>query len=678
MSLSFRSYADMSRIISENAARLPAVDYVVGIPKSGIVPATMIATIKNVTFLDLDSFLFMHSRRKGRRRHGDTEQDVPRVLIVDDSVNTGAEFRRVKGRIAALETKIEVHFCAIFGLPDRIKGAPPHMVLSRVAQPRIFQWNYRNHIIAESACFDMDGVLCVDPTNDQNDDGPKYVDFLTNAAPLFLPQKEISAIVTSRLEKYRPETEDWLAAHDVAYKELIMLDLPTAEERRRLRAHAPFKAEVYGSRDDILFVESNYKQARDIAKLTDKPVIETATDTFFYGQADATHLETDAASAAILANENHIMRGTLQKAAALLEENEFEHPEWIDSYIAKPKPRKPANTPFRAAKTVAAAAVSRTEATLPATSQNNTKTWRIAMVGTSFDIRRGAGAAASSARLRDQLKHLGHTVRTFSGDDFPPIGTEASDQPIKGVHLPTWVTLGSTSISERIVGEIRRFQPDCIILGAVDRSVLSMPDLLDLQFPIVWVARDNWLHTGGCLFKLDDGQMSDAPDLPKPYLGALTCDGFQTGCSHCPAVVDQREAAKINAAFTLKQMVYRRRPDIVFCGISPWISSVLSQAPLTQTHTIHTAYNPIPAPLAPDRMTCRQDLGIDDAERVILLTVHKVENKRKGFGLAAAALATLAAQYGKTDKISVAVLGTVDANALKNSIFRSKSSLSAF
>jgi len=664
MSLSYRSYADMSRVISENVAQLPTVDYVVGIPKSGIVPATMIATMKNVTFLDLDSFLFVHSRRKGRRRHADGAGDIPRVLIVDDSVNTGAEFRRVKSKLAALETEVEAHFCAVFGLPDKIRNAPRHIVLSRVAQPRIFQWNYRNHIVAESACFDMDGVLCVDPTDAQNDDGPKYVDFLLNAEPLFIPQKEISAIVTSRLEKYRPETEAWLAANGVSYRELIMLDLPSAEERRRLRAHAPFKAEVYGASDAILFVESNHRQARDIAELTDKPVIETATDTFFYGRADAKNVATDAAGSAILANENHIMRSALQQAASLLHENGFEPPKWVDSFMPTKPGKTPVNTPFRAARAVAAVSAKRVDhlERAPVTADSTTR--RIAMIGTSFDIRRGAGAAASSARLRDELKRRGHTVRTFSTDDYPAVGTETSDQPVKGVHLPTWVTLGSTSISERVAEDIDRFKPDCIMLGAIDRSVLSMPDLLDLKYPIVWIARDNWLHTGGCLFKLDDARISELPNLPKSYAAALTCTGYKSGCEACPSVVDKREAAKVSAAYMLKQIVLRRRPDIVFCGISPWMSEMLRQAPLTQNHVIKTAYNPIPRPPAPSRMTCRQELGVSEDQKVILLAVHKAENKRKGFSLAAEALAKLALHCDNPEDIAVAVLGAVDAGAL--------------
>ena len=665
MTLSYRSYADMSRIISENVGMLPDVDFVVGIPKSGIVPATMIATIKNVSFLDLDSFLFTQSRRKGRRiQHDGAIVEPTRVLIIDDSINTGAEFRRVQRRIASLETDFEVTFCAIFGLQDRTKNAPRHLVLERVPQPRVFQWNYRNHIIAESSCFDMDGVLCEDPTAYDNDDGPRYLEFLLNARPLFIPQKQISAIVTSRLEKYREPTMEWLEANGVLYKDLIMLDLPTAEERRRLKAHAPFKASVYSTRDDILFVESNHKQALDIALATDKCAIATETDAFFHGKAAATKTLNKAHSATLLANETHVLRRQLTDAAKILSETSYDQINWVDTYLPHKSKPKPIKTPFQQARLIEGANASRCMSNLNEEPRTNMNSLRIAMIGTSFNVKRGAGAAASSSRLRDMFKDRGYDIRTFSLEDYPVVGTESSDQPIKGVHLPTWISLGSTSISERVVEDVERYKPDCIILGAIDRCILSIPDLLRLQFPIVWIARDNWLHTGGCLFKLDDAQVAQLPDHHKEFLASLTCDQYKMGCADCPSVVDKRENAKVSAAFMLKQMVYRRRPDIVFCGISNWMSQMMRDAPLTRGHAIYTVNNPIPAPKAPPRPLCREELGIAPDTKIILLAVHKSSNKRKGFTLAAEALAKLAVKHSEQTEICVAILGSVDKNAL--------------
>jgi hypothetical protein len=44
--------------------------------------------------------------------------------------------------------------------------------------------------------------------------GPRYENFLVNARPKFLPRKyHVKLICTARLEKWRPQTEEWLRRH---------------------------------------------------------------------------------------------------------------------------------------------------------------------------------------------------------------------------------------------------------------------------------------------------------------------------------------------------------------------------------------------------------------------------------------------------------------------------------
>ena len=128
----------------------------------------------------------------------------------------------------------------------------------------------------------MDGVLCVDPDPEENDDGPKYLNFIKTAAPLYIPSYKIRAIVTSRLVKYRAATEAWLRENGGQYAALVMLDLPTAEERRSQNCHATFKADAYKKRTETtLFVESEERQAKEIAFLTGKKVLCLATDELY-------------------------------------------------------------------------------------------------------------------------------------------------------------------------------------------------------------------------------------------------------------------------------------------------------------------------------------------------------------------------------------------------------------
>lgn len=670
MNLSYRDYFDLSQTISSNITKIPPVDIVVGIPKSGLIPGTMIATMRNLPFFDLDGFVFSFNARKGRRRQsGDLLEEKKRVLIVDDSVNTGNELRRTVERVSGLTEIADFTFCGIYGSQKKPKNTPPHFILEVVPQPRIFQWNYRNHIVAENACFDMDGVLCVDPTADQNDDGPRYREFIETATPLCIPAKRISAIVTSRLERYRKETEAWLREHGVKYRELIMLDLPDAETRRKLGVHAAYKAEVYGKRSEILFVESNREQAAEIARLTDKPVLCTDVDSYFYGRSgDVPKLER-IEQVGRLESENHLLRSQLDGAIRFLKEASIDCPDWADSFEVQDWTNHKTNTPYRRLQLLEDR--KSTETRYSPKSPKIGKGLRVAMISTSFDLKVGAGAAASSARLRDCLISAGHTVETFSIDNYKRNGTESSEQPIKGSEVPMWISLGSTPISQLVLRDVNQFAPDCIVFGAIDRSILGTVDILKLNYPIVWIARDNLVHTGGCLFKLDPEQIEHVPDEVRSYVRHLTCTGHKTGCKECPVVKDQREQAQVAASYTLKSMVYRRRPDIVFCAISEWLKQELEMAPLTNQHDIRLVSNPIPRLKLPSRAECRAELGLAPDAKLILAPVHKAGNERKGFVFAAQALAQLHERLSieEREKIVVAIFGQVSEEDDKSDLY---------
>ena len=673
MNLSYRSYSDLSQVISSNIQKIPHCDIVVGVPKSGLIPAIMIATMKNLSFFDLDGFIYSFSARKGQRRQqDDTLPSYRKVLIVDDSINTGTELRRIASELERFSGVFDFIFCAIFGPSTPVPKAPKHIVLDHVDQPRIFQWNYRNHIVAEHASFDMDGVLCEDPQPEWNDDGVRYRRFLKEAKPLYIPKKRISAIVTSRLERYRSETKDWLEQNEVDYNELIMLDLPDAETRRRLKAHAPFKASAYSSRSDILFVESNQNQAVEIAKLTNKPVISVDTDTFYYGAAGATLTNDARRRLEVLENDNHMLRSHLRSAASCLRETSIDYTKWIDSfdvnnYNAKFTKRPP--TPFRDLALVESKNKVITRVQNPVESKKSG--YRIAMISTSFNIEVGAGAAASSMRLRDTLRDFGNIVETFSLDSHRFNGTEAAGQPVKGSKFPLWINLGTTSASEKIITEIHNFSPDCIILGALDRSVLGVTDLFSLKFPIVWITRDNLNHTGGCLFKLDRKKISYTPDSIRDYTKLLTCDQYLSGCQSCPAVVDERDQSVVSASFRLKSLVYRYRPDIVFCAISDWLKNFMKMAPLTSQHEILSLNNPIPIEKSPSRSVLRSEFGIEADKNVILFPIHTSENTRKGFSLGLEALGEFYEMLDDEDRqnITIAVFGNVSKVEKKDLLF---------
>jgi uncharacterized HAD superfamily protein/adenine/guanine phosphoribosyltransferase-like PRPP-binding protein len=285
----YRSISDMNAAIVNNMHRLPRdLDLVVGVPRSGLLAANLLALAGNTRMSDLDSYLDGRVYSAGTTKtHSlrNTKSGKRKVLILDDSIRTGDAMTTVRQRVAAANLDDTIFYAAVYG------AAPQHpetdLVFEVVLQPRIFQWNFMHHVALEQACVDIDGVLCHDPSGQENDDGAAYIEFLKSARPLYPMTRPIGALVTSRLEKYRPQTEAWLAATGVRYNQLIMLDLPNKAERQRLAAHGSFKADFYRKSGFGLFIESENAQAREIARLSGKPVLCVETHTMIEPSAVA-------------------------------------------------------------------------------------------------------------------------------------------------------------------------------------------------------------------------------------------------------------------------------------------------------------------------------------------------------------------------------------------------------
>ncbi|OMP31161.1 phosphoribosyltransferase family protein [Mangrovimonas sp. DI 80] len=289
--MNYKSYADLTIDILQGLHKIPSnIQLVVGIPRSGMIPAYMIGTQLNLPVVALEEFLKGSSGMVGERNLGITDKDISHVLIVDDSVYSGTAIQKAKEKMEGCFNNHEITFCAIYSATEAIEHID--FYFKYLPQPRAFQWNYKNCFnVASQSCYDIDGVLCIDPTEEENDDASNYRHFLLNAKPLFIPKYKIPCLVTSRLEKYRKETETWLNHHQVEYGELIMLDLPSAKERRRLGIHASFKASIYEQRVESLFVESSWHQAKDIFKITNKPVFCTENDVFIKSMTDIVYHE---------------------------------------------------------------------------------------------------------------------------------------------------------------------------------------------------------------------------------------------------------------------------------------------------------------------------------------------------------------------------------------------------
>ncbi|MCD8184698.1 MAG: phosphoribosyl transferase [Bacteroides sp.] len=280
--MNYRNINDLNELILKRLYILPRdFDLIVGIPRSGMFPANLLALYLNRPVTDLDSFRNGHVYKAGERGQFFDIRQFKKILVVDDSIASGSAMNKCKEQLRELEGDFDIKYCAIYTIPAKTDLVDYYF--EAVPLPRYFQWNILNHSILQKACFDIDGVLCVDPMPEENDDGERYRHFLLNAPPLFVPGSPIGTLVTSRLEKYRPETEAWLQKNGVKYNKFVMLDLPNKEARQRANCHASFKAREYqSSLDYMLFVESNLSQALEINRLTRKPVLCTENFQMIY------------------------------------------------------------------------------------------------------------------------------------------------------------------------------------------------------------------------------------------------------------------------------------------------------------------------------------------------------------------------------------------------------------
>ncbi len=273
--MNYRNIRDLNNIILKKLSIIPRdFDLIVGVPRSGMLPANLLSLYLNRPYTDIHSFMNGHIYKAGARGQFFDIKQFKKILVVDDSVASGAALQECKENLKELSAQFDIKYCAVYVIPGKEKSVDYYF--ETVPLPRYFQWNILNHTTLEKSCFDIDGVLCADPLPEQNDDGERYIDFILNAPPLFIPGSKIGTIVTSRLEKYRKETEQWLKANNVKYNDLVMLDLPDMAARQKANNHGGHKAKAYMAKPYVLFVESELNQAIQINKIARKPVLCTA------------------------------------------------------------------------------------------------------------------------------------------------------------------------------------------------------------------------------------------------------------------------------------------------------------------------------------------------------------------------------------------------------------------
>lgn len=266
--MDYRTVADLAACIRTRSAEIVPkdIDLVVGIAPSGMIAANLIALRLNLQVTDVQGYPATRGRKGAK-------SGAKHILLVDDSVTTGRRCEEAKKSLSATVDRYgdRVTTLAVYSIPGAQGGCD--LTLEEVSLPRLFEWNYMHHAILSDSCISLEGVLCPEPAESANDDDLRYRKFIKAASPLVLPSVEIGTIVSCRFEKYKTLTENWLQSHGVRYRNLILMNTQAKATDDRPSSHWQFKAESFKHAGGRLFIDSDPREARAIAKHTNLPVL---------------------------------------------------------------------------------------------------------------------------------------------------------------------------------------------------------------------------------------------------------------------------------------------------------------------------------------------------------------------------------------------------------------------
>lgn len=251
---------------------------IVGVPRSGMIPASILATNLHLPLLELTD---NGPRAMGSGYRGTWIKFKPGkgpFFVVDDSTYCGGAMKRAREKMRKHKAIFAAVYSKTLGCADVHAG-------DCLLDCHIFEWNIFNNKIVEGGaidprlrggiCYDFDGVICEDPTFAHKDsEEDRVIEWLLNAPPKHLVRGvKIPMVISFRLEKHRSYIQQWLDKYQVQVQNLILHPATTFAERDKNFNCIEHKAERFKNSPHCIMFESDSRQAKMIAEYTGKPVI---------------------------------------------------------------------------------------------------------------------------------------------------------------------------------------------------------------------------------------------------------------------------------------------------------------------------------------------------------------------------------------------------------------------
>jgi hypothetical protein len=219
------------------ASRLPDnVSRIVAIPRSGLIPASIIATLLHLPLYVLRQDGEIPLGGGSRTGWGALQPRTGIPAYIDDTMHGGYTFRRYlsSGMIAPNAALAVCYIRKNLSLPVLYSEVLPY--------PHLLEWNIFNAPWIHAWGVDMDGVVCKNPPYQHQ--------------PLYpIHNDRCQAIITARPESERATTVAWLEKWRMQYNRLIMWS-GSEHDRWNPDKVATWKARICHRIECVTFIES--------------------------------------------------------------------------------------------------------------------------------------------------------------------------------------------------------------------------------------------------------------------------------------------------------------------------------------------------------------------------------------------------------------------------------------
>lgn len=239
--------ADLAAGAMELADQVPPdIVRVVGIPRSGMIPAAAIASKLHLPLYTVRNWKVTPVGGGFRINWGRQFADGGRWLFVDDTIHNGGTFRTLRARGVPLDG----HLTAVVYTLNPSLCSLYYKVLPT---PHLLEWNLLNTSYVQHLAVDFDGILCHNPPFQEL---PKYL----------ARQSPINVIISARPERERARSEAWLHQHRVLYRSLRLWPGPD-KDRDDIQRVAAWKAAETSAAGAEFYIESEPVLADAIRRL---------------------------------------------------------------------------------------------------------------------------------------------------------------------------------------------------------------------------------------------------------------------------------------------------------------------------------------------------------------------------------------------------------------------------